>query len=646
VAYESERTPLASRVLARILEHRKPLDYLWLTAFAALPIALAAFIGVLFTTDGFLGYWDRLNWRSLVVLLPLAAFTLRWIAKRIGPVSSRDLPSTPPPVVDLIETDAGKENGYAALRGALLSPMNLYSALLITLLIHVADMTNLGGFYLSGASQVCPLSEASQAFPAAVCAQEKPKEQDNVQWLLVTFAGAEFTVERDWSVAYLSSEAKVDKWPNLALNASAYSVQFALVFIGILQIILILRHNLFFLSRIYQRRRVTTVEEHSYIHIDLDDKDRCFGFRPANDAFNVQVLTLTIAAVFILFTRFANVNPGDGLFPDIGQWLAVLAWLAALAIVSLPILVKLLPRIPSRGTERVPVSLIGYLREFLPDEAWAIGNDTPPEEVNAVAARFAENAFWPTGNNRAWQLYFLSFWVFFIALVPDPRAIEGLAELPAWWMIVSWAASGVLAWGATWALFRFLRAMLTYIDNRLVELPAQPIGAGAAPRRRKIPIGVFISYRREDTAAYTGRLYDSLSNHLDKDRVFRDLDTIHGGVDFVAEMIKAIDSAQAMIVVIGPQWLTIARGDGPPRIEDPSDFVYQEVALGLQRGIRVIPVLVGGATMPSEDDLPDDLEKLAGLNKREISDSRWAHDVGLLIKDLETVPHASQAGIS
>jgi hypothetical protein len=282
------------------------------------------------------------------------------------------------------------------------------------------------------------------------------------------------------------------------------------------------------------------------------------------------------------------------------------------------------------------VSLVYYLREFLSDDAWASGNDTPREEIDAVAAGFAENAFWPTGNNRARQIYLLSFWVFLIALVPDPRAIAH--DLPAWAMLAGWGVAGALAWGATLGLFRFLQTMLAYIDDRLIELPAQSIGDGARPRRRKIPIGVFISYRRDETAAYTGRLYDRLSQHMDKDRVFMDLDKIPGGVDFVVAMKRAIDSAQAMIVVIGPKWLTITLRDSRPRIQDSSDFVHQEIGLGLQRGIRIFPVLVGGATMPTEADLPNGLKKLALHNAIEITDSRWDHDVGRLIEDLETVP--------
>src|SRR5262245_41297122 len=258
---------------------------------------------------------------------------------------------------------------------------------------------------------------------------------------------------------------------------------------------------MFFLGRIYQRRRVPAGEEHLYIHIDIDDKEKCFGFRAANDAFNVQVLMLAVAGVFVLTTRFANAGADPegaltGLFPDVGQLLAVLTLVASLAIASLPMLVKLLPRIQMGGAERVPASLVYYLREFLADDDWASGDDTPREEIDAVAAQFAENAFWPTGNNRAKQTYFLSFWVLLIALVPDPRAIA--PDVARWAMLAGWAVAGILAWGATEGLFRFLQTMLAYIDDRLVESPALSTGGGARPRRRKIPIGVFISYRRDE----------------------------------------------------------------------------------------------------------------------------------------------------
>jgi hypothetical protein len=390
---------------------------------------------------------------------------------------------------------------------------------------------------------------------------------------------------------------------------------------------------------------VPAAEEYAYIHIDLDDDDKCFGFRRANDAFNTQVLALFVAAVFILFTRFNNVDVGSGLFPDAGQWLSVVTWLAALFMVALPIGVKLLPRF-SLSSERSPASIVNYLREFLSDDAWVSGNDPPSEEVAAVAARFAENSFWPTGNNRARQLFFMSFWVFFVAIVPDPRAIDidSLRDLGQWSMFVSWGVSGGLAWGLTLLLFAFLRWMLSYVDERLVQPPQHPIADNAARRQRRIPIGLFISYRRADTAPYAGRLRDSLAAHMDRERIFMDIDTISGGVDFQHAIEESIESAQAMLVVIGTHWLEIADEQGRPRIQDAEDFVHLEVASGLKAGLRVFPVLVDGAAMPSAAELPDDLKALVRLNACEISNARWDHDVGKLLGYLEELQIPKKRG--
>ena len=623
VVLQTSRTePRTSAVLTRILDYRKSLDYVWLTLFAILPVIIAYQIGVLEKFgDDYDGYGTKNNFTSLIFVLPVAAFALRRIARKMGPVLTEEMSASCPPVVDLIQDDEGKRIGYRALRLSMLSPKNLILAVLVTLVIHGLDMAQLGRVYLSPASEYC-FDKFNDK-----CLHER-----------------EDGLEKDWSIAYLHSSNEPGKWSNLGLVISAYSVQFVSILIGILLTILMFRHNLFFLSRIYQRRRVAPENEFSYIHLDLDDEEKCFGFRSANSAFNVQLLALAAAGLATLFTRFSNVQSRDVcssnkvltcLFPDAGQILVIVACGVALLIVSMPVLVKLLPRMPLSKVEPVPALIVDYLREFLSDKAWAFGKDTRPEEINSVAAQFAKNAFWPTGNNRATQLYFFSFWVFLIALVPDPRAI--VSGLSVWVMPLNWAILGIIASAVTWCFFRLLRLLLTYVDERLVEAPENQGSASHVIRRRKLPIGMFISYRRSDSAAYTGRLYDSLSGVFDKDRVFMDLDDIDAGVDFVDALDRAINAAKAMLVVIGPDWLTAARGDGPFRIQDPADFVHQEVAQGLNRGIRVFPVLVGGAKMPSEDDLPTALKGLATRNAIEISDSRWASDVERLVGDLKTI---------
>jgi hypothetical protein len=147
---------------------------------------------------------------------------------------------------------------------------------------------------------------------------------------------------------------------------------------------------------------------------------------------------------------------------------------------------------------------------------------------------------------------------------------------------------------------------------------------------------IFISYRRSDTAGHTGRLYDRLNNHFGGQvKIFMDLDSIAPGADFIATIEKAVGSCEALIAMIGDQWATLKDAEGKPRLQHPEDFVRAEVATALKRGILVIPVVVEGAPMPREKDLPPDLAKIVRLNALEISDSRWEHDTRRLIERLE-----------
>jgi formylglycine-generating enzyme required for sulfatase activity len=116
-----------------------------------------------------------------------------------------------------------------------------------------------------------------------------------------------------------------------------------------------------------------------------------------------------------------------------------------------------------------------------------------------------------------------------------------------------------------------------------------------------------------------------------------DIDTIEPGLDFVQVIEEAVGSCDALIVLIGRQWLTVTDATGRRRLDNPQDFVRLEVATALERNIRVIPVLVGGAPVPHSTDLPDVLRRLARRNALEISDTRFHHDVDRLIETLEKV---------
>ena len=114
-----------------------------------------------------------------------------------------------------------------------------------------------------------------------------------------------------------------------------------------------------------------------------------------------------------------------------------------------------------------------------------------------------------------------------------------------------------------------------------------------------------------------------------------DVDAIQPGVNFVEVVQQAIGVCDGLVVVIGSDWLQVTDANGARRLDDPADLVRLEIATALERGIPVIPVLVQGARMPREADLPDGLTDLAYRNALELSDARFRADVERLIEALE-----------
>ena len=152
---------------------------------------------------------------------------------------------------------------------------------------------------------------------------------------------------------------------------------------------------------------------------------------------------------------------------------------------------------------------------------------------------------------------------------------------------------------------------------------------------------IFLSYRREDSAGHAGRIYDRLVAHIGEGAVFRDIDGIAPGQDFVRVIEDRLRGAAAAVVVIGPKWLSCVGADGRRRLDDAGDFVRLEVATSLRTGACVIPVLVAGARMPREEDLPADLQALARANAITISEELFEESAGRLIRALEAAIRTS-----
>ena len=146
---------------------------------------------------------------------------------------------------------------------------------------------------------------------------------------------------------------------------------------------------------------------------------------------------------------------------------------------------------------------------------------------------------------------------------------------------------------------------------------------------------VFISYRRDDAAGYARALNDELARSLGADRVFIDVDDINAGQPFSEVIQRSVGDSAVLLALIGKRWRGEREG-AAPRIFEGGDVVRQEVAAGLAKGLRVIPVLLDGVPMPDPAQLPPDLGALAGRNALELDNTRFAADMARLVREVRS----------
>ena len=278
--------------------------------------------------------------------------------------------------------------------------------------------------------------------------------------------------------------------------------------------------------------------------------------------------------------------------------------------------------------------------------AWALGNFGVYANGDAVS-RLAVNAQDADGDIRAFATK--AFDEVLAALVKAQRydAIDSLV-----------GAKTFLAQSQDEALRARSRSVAATID-KLERL--QPVGArmrrfrlpalGASSliavalvflliRLRSAALRVFISYRRRDSAASCGRLYDWLVSALGVERVFRDIDSLAPGTLFADRLRRSVAECDAFIVLIGPSWLA-AEPEGRRRLDDPDDFVRLEIETALRQGKPVFPVLVEGARMPTASELPASVAPIAASNAIEIADRHFTADMRRLLAAMCSVRAAA-----
>jgi hypothetical protein len=148
---------------------------------------------------------------------------------------------------------------------------------------------------------------------------------------------------------------------------------------------------------------------------------------------------------------------------------------------------------------------------------------------------------------------------------------------------------------------------------------------------------VFVSYRREDSAPYAGRICDRLGAVLGPEHVFIDVQDIAPGMDFVETIESVVGKCDVLVAVIGPRWTEVLKFR-----DDEQDFVEHEIAAALERGITVVPVLVGGAAMPAERELSPRLSDFSRRQALVIGDSDFDRGAAELLRAVERVTSRSR----
>jgi len=150
---------------------------------------------------------------------------------------------------------------------------------------------------------------------------------------------------------------------------------------------------------------------------------------------------------------------------------------------------------------------------------------------------------------------------------------------------------------------------------------------------------IFVSYRRDDTSGYAGRLQDSLADRRSSWEVFVDIDSISPGTEFDRVILEAVGRSHIMLVLVGPSWV----GAGADRFFEPGDFVRREIAAGLAACIPVLPILLRDATLPAASAIPDELAPLLKRQAFRLRDQTWRADVDGLIRSIEALLREQEA---
>ncbi len=148
---------------------------------------------------------------------------------------------------------------------------------------------------------------------------------------------------------------------------------------------------------------------------------------------------------------------------------------------------------------------------------------------------------------------------------------------------------------------------------------------------------VFINYRTEDTGPVAKHLAEDLKGVFGETAVFLDHERLEGGEQWPSRLRSAIAGSTVVLALIGREWLSLQGMYGVRRLDEPNDWVRQELELAFAEGKVVVPVVVDGATIPPEaafTGIPS-LRSLASCQAMELRTRDRQTDIDAIVRLLK-----------
>jgi hypothetical protein len=148
-----------------------------------------------------------------------------------------------------------------------------------------------------------------------------------------------------------------------------------------------------------------------------------------------------------------------------------------------------------------------------------------------------------------------------------------------------------------------------------------------------MPGKIFISYRRDDVPGDARGVRDALAAKYGKSSIFMDIDNLLAGQRFDEELAKALAACDVLVAIIGPRWMGLLKTKSA---SGERDYVREEIAQALKRGVVVIPVRVGRdgqmPPLPRSEELPDEIRNLVLFQKQDVAHEHFGRDIAELIE--------------